>query len=223
MSSSIGAGSRARKSVVVERRPRGRPKVASDDEQRDMITDIAARLFLENGYGKTAMGEIAATARVSLTTIYRFFPAKSALFAAVVASHRQTMLALPGDYGDIPVDKALARIFQVDLDDRSARQRDALMTMFIVESRQFPELGPLLFAHGPERSRSLLVEWLDRQNELGRVRIADRTQAAAMIMDIAFGAIALKTSHTPQWPGSLDRRAYLKQCFAILADGLRPR
>lgn len=204
-------------------RGRGRPKVATDGEQMRAISDIAAQLFLERGYGRTAMGEIAAAARVSLNTIYRLFPGKSELFAAVVASHRQTMLALPGDYDDMALEAALARIFRVDIDDEAVRQREALMTMFLVESRQFPELGPILFAQGPQRSRALLVAWLERQNDLGRTRIADPELAGAMIMDIVFGAASLKTSNLPQWPGGPDRRTYLKQCFTMLANGMTPR
>lgn len=207
----------------LDRKRRGRPKVAPDSEQRTRIVDAATRLFLNGGYGKTAMSEIAAAAHVSLTTIYRLFPGKPDLFAAVVQNHRHSMLALPGDYTDVPLNEALAQIFLINMDAEAGRQRDALMTMFIVETRQFPELAPILMKHGPDHSRSLLVEWLDRQHELGRVHVPDTMLAAAMIMDVVYGAASLKTAQTAQWPGGSDRRAYLQQCFTILANGLMPR
>ncbi|ATN36602.1 hypothetical protein ACO34A_22705 (plasmid) [Rhizobium sp. ACO-34A] len=223
MSTSDRAAGQPKEKSSDERRPRGRPKVVADTQQRTAIVDVAALLFLERGYGKTTMGEIAAAAHVSLASIYRFFPGKTDLFAAVVANHRQTMLALPGDYADIPLETALGQIFRIDLDDEAGRKRDALMAMFLVESHQFPELVPILKAQGPEQSITLLQEWLDRQNSVGRVSINDTALAAAMIMDVVFGASSLKTSQTPQWPGGKDRRTYLKQCFALLADGLKPR
>ncbi len=202
---------------------RGRPKAVPDGSQRIEIVEIASMLFLDRGYGKTTMGDIATSARVSLATIYRFFPRKTELFAAVVANHRQTMIALPGDYTDLPLEEALARIFQIEIDDRAGRQRDILMTMFLVESRQFPELQPILWEQGPEHSSWLLAGWLREQEALGRVRLADPAITATMIMDVVFGAFSLKTSDAPLWPGGTDRVTYLRHCFTILAKGLQPQ
>nr|ASK48474.1 hypothetical protein [Agrobacterium deltaense] len=97
------------------------------------------------------------------------------------------------------------------------------MTLFIVEGRQFPELAPLVREFGAERSRVLLGEWLERQSALGRVDVPDPQTAAKMLMDVAFGAISLKSEDGPQWPGRENRRDYLRRCFALIAAGLVPR
>lgn len=188
-----------------------------------MIAEVAWRLFIEKGYGGTTMGDVAATARVSLTTVYRLFPAKPDLFKAVVELHRQSMLALPGDYDDCPIDEALGHIFQIDIDPEAEKARTALMTLFIVEGRQFPELGPLVREYGADRSMSLLAEWLEGQARIGRAYAPDPQLAAKMLMDVAFGAISLKSDTSPQWPGGGDRRAYLQRCFSLISAGLFPR
>jgi AcrR family transcriptional regulator len=202
---------------------RGRPKVASDATHREAVTRAAWTCFLERGYGRTTMGDVAAVAHMSLSTIYRFFPSKTDLFSAVVALHRQSMLALPGAYDDLPLDVALGRIFQIDLDDEARRQREALMTMLLVESRQFPELETLLHEHGPQHAQRLLAEWLERQQRLNRLAVSDAGIAAKMLMDVVFGATSLKSTDAPQWPGGDDRPAYLRHCFSMIAEGLKPR
>ncbi|MFN4128160.1 TetR/AcrR family transcriptional regulator [Pannonibacter indicus] len=202
------------------RRGRGRPKAVDDRQQRGMIVDVAMPLFLAKGYGKTSMNEIAAAAHVSLSTIYRFFPGKQDLFAAIVASHRETMLALPGDYDGLPLDEALARIFRLGLDSEASQRREALMAMFMVEARQFPELMPVMVEHGPKQSKQLLAAWLERQTRLGFAQATDPVAAAGMIMDIVFGAAALKAPGSPIWPEGSERQDYLRRCFRMLADGL---
>jgi AcrR family transcriptional regulator len=52
-------------------------------ETRDRILACALRLFLDKGYGETAMPEIARAARVSVPTIYKAFPNKANLLKAV--------------------------------------------------------------------------------------------------------------------------------------------
>jgi AcrR family transcriptional regulator len=204
-------------------RARGRPKVVPDVDQKQAIAEAAWQLFIERGYVGTTMGEVAATARVSLRTVYRFFPGKPDLFAGVVDLHRRSMLALPGDYDHCSIEQALGDIFQVDIEPEADKARTALMRLLIVEGRQFPELGALVREHGGDRSTALLAEWLERQSRLGRADVADPQTAAKMLMDVVFGAISLKSGDGPEWPGSGDRAAYLRRCFAIIAEGVRPR
>jgi AcrR family transcriptional regulator len=52
-------------------------------ETRDRILACALRLFLDKGYGETAMPEIARAAGVSVPTIYKAFPNKANLLKAV--------------------------------------------------------------------------------------------------------------------------------------------
>ncbi|MBT5881739.1 MAG: helix-turn-helix transcriptional regulator, partial [Rhodospirillaceae bacterium] len=48
------------------------------------IIRSAESLFLQQGFGATSMDRIAEEAKVTKQTVYRYFPSKEALFAAVM-------------------------------------------------------------------------------------------------------------------------------------------
>jgi AcrR family transcriptional regulator len=53
-------------------------------EKRQVILDIATRIFSRYGYAKTSLDEIAHEARIAKGTIYYYFPSKEDLFMHVV-------------------------------------------------------------------------------------------------------------------------------------------
>lgn len=203
------------------RRGRGRPKVKSDQEQRELIVEATRALFTSNGYGRTTMGDVATRCRVSKRTLYELFSGKAQLFAAVVDAHRFEMLALPGDYDGLPLTEALAQIFRVDLDTKASERRIATMQFIMLESRQRPELARLMRRRGADMAIGLLAGWLDRQRERGRIAIDDTAAAAKILMDMIFGAMATKIGRGLEWPGANDRSAYVRRCIDIFVNGVR--
>ncbi len=169
------------------------------------------------------MSDVATTAHMSLQTVYRLYAGKIDLFAAVVALHCRSMIALPGNFDDLPVEEALARIFLIDIDAEAERERQALMEIFITEMRQFPELQPIFMREGAERANDLLTQWLESQHQRGLINVPDAPTTAKLLLDVVFGAAPMKMSSAPEWPGGADRPRYLRRCFKLLADGLRPR
>ncbi|GLK83554.1 TetR/AcrR family transcriptional regulator [Ancylobacter defluvii] len=206
-----------------QKRGRGRPKARSDDEQAAAIVTQARALFLAGGYGRTTMDEIAAACRISKRTLYRLFPAKIDLFAAIVEEHRFTMLALPGDYDQLSLIDAIAAIFRVDIGDAENQERMALVGFVLAEIRQFPELGNVVRIHGADPSRAELTAWLARQAERGRIRLANPEYTARMLMDLIFGAVPLKQPGLPDWPRETDRRNYLREAIRLIVEGMMPR
>ena len=103
------------------------------------------------------------------------------VFGAIVDDHRQSMLALPGDYDDLPLEEALGRIFLVDIDEETHRKRIEVMRMVIVERRQFPELAALLHQRGGDKSHAMLTEWLEAQARRGRIEIEDAGTTAKIL------------------------------------------
>src|SRR2546421_5423662 len=63
----------------------GRPLRADAARNREKVLQAAREAFAESGYGIT-LDEIAARAGVGPGTVYRHFPAKEALFEAVVTA-----------------------------------------------------------------------------------------------------------------------------------------
>jgi AcrR family transcriptional regulator len=62
-------------------------------ERRRLIEDAAAELIAANGYAATRLKDIAAAAGVTKQLLYRHFPSKKALQMALLARHRDELLA----------------------------------------------------------------------------------------------------------------------------------
>ena len=169
------------------------------------------------------MEEIAARRRVSKRTLYRLFPNKGAIFGAIIDDHRHSMLALPGDYEDLPLEEAIGRIFLVDIDEETHRKRIELLRLVTVEGRQFPELAALLRERGGDKSHAMLSDWLEAQARRGRIDIEDARSTAKMLMDVAFGAAAMKWMEGPRWPSGDDWRLHLRRSIRIFVNGVRRR
>ena len=206
------------------RRKRGRPKAMPDSMQRDIIIEQAHELFLANGYGGTTMDQIAGACRVSKRTLYRLFPGKLDLFAAIIDKHRQRMLLLPGDYDDMPLDAALETIFRVKIDPEDNRKRRALIRLVMIETRQYPELHTAARKYGAIRARLELAAWFDRQCARGRLEIDDTEAASQMLLDMVFGAMASRLNGAElDWPGDDDREGYIKLCIRVFLRGVEKR
>ena len=205
------------------RRGRGRPKLMTDEQQAAAIARQARSLFLENGYTRTSMEDIAARCHISKRTLYRLFPNKTEVFGSIIDDHRQSMLALPGDYDELPIEEAIGRIFLIDIDEEAHRKRMELVHLAIVEAHQFPELEALLHERGGDKSRAALAEWLEGQARRGRVDIEDADATAKTLMDMMFGAIVIDRGKSPQRPGGDDRRIRLRHAIRIFVNGVRRR
>jgi AcrR family transcriptional regulator len=56
---------------------------------RQVISDVAIRLFLARGFDAVSVADIAAAAEVSKPTLFRYFPAKEDLVIDRIADHRE--------------------------------------------------------------------------------------------------------------------------------------
>lgn len=202
-------------------RRRGRPKVVPDERRRDHVVETGRLVFLERGFASATMGEVAARARVSKQTLYRFFPNKPALFAAVVEAHRRSMLALPGDYDHLPIAEALAAIARLDIGAEEDRERHALVEMAFHESLAHPELRSTILAHGVDPTHHDLTHWLERRAAAERWEIDDPADLARIFMDLIFGA------GRPPRPGETEpaeaRRRRLARSIDVFLNGILPR
>lgn len=205
------------------RRARGRPKVRTDEESRTIIIERAFELFLEQGYGATSTNTIASRCRMSKRTFYRLFPSKTDLFAATVGHHRRLMTVFPPHDPDMPIEEQLVQVFRVDLDDEEDARRTRFIDMVISESRQFPELGRIVGEEGANRSLRELADWLEVGKAKGLFDVGDALATARILMDLIFGAAALKTGRGAEWPGGSDRPAFMRNCIRIAVNGIKAR
>lgn len=190
-----------------------------DKVQRSLIIECAGQLLLEKGYGRTTTDDVAARCHISKQTLYRLFPGKPALFAAVVDANRQSLLALPGNYEGLALDEALEKIFKLDIDSRTEKERITLVITLMIEAPQFPELWQIMQRHGFEASRAELADWLTEQKKRGRINIDDAGNAAGMLMDMVFGRIFRTMIGTP-WPSPEQMRGHVRRCVSVFLRGV---
>jgi len=123
------------------------PRILSGyrEEVRKTIVEAAYSLFLQKGYHRTTMDEIAHNLGVTKPAIYQYFPSKEELYAAVAEHGREE----------------LAEILERSFDNRDLRTGSELL--FDTLARYTPQFNSmysemmLLAAHN-ERIRSLLRE-----------------------------------------------------------------
>jgi AcrR family transcriptional regulator len=165
---------------------------------RERVLRAAAEAFAESGYG-VPLDEIAARAGVGPGTVYRHFPAKEALFEAVVTARLEDLVRDARARAD--ADDAGAAFF--GFIDRISREAAA--------KRDLPDAISV-----PGSLRDELNAALD-------LLLCRAQQAGAVRGDVsAPDLIALFKGMFASLAGSTDagRRELV---FAVLADGLRPR
>jgi AcrR family transcriptional regulator len=111
------------------------------DELREHILWAAKDVFLEMGFERASMDEVAARAETSKRSLYAHFESKERLFLAIIDLVRGLFLdrlKMPGDYSEKPAE-ALAmfcgRYLEVLLYQSSVR----MSRMTMAETTRFPE------------------------------------------------------------------------------------
>jgi AcrR family transcriptional regulator len=205
------------------RRSRGRPKVMSDDDQSDKILGHAETLFLEKGFAGATMNDIAARCRMSKRTLYRLFPAKTEMFAAIVRRHRQQMLDLPGAHDGMPVKDALRRVFRADLSEEASRRRIFLLRMVLSEAERTPEIAQIIHDEAGDGVRSDLAHFLEVRVAKGDLQLADAQRASQMLVDMMYGALTRKREGGAGWSNAEERRAQIEASIDLFLNGAMPR
>ncbi len=140
------------------------------DRRRALILEAAIAVFMEEGYAGASMDRVVQRAGGSKTTLYRYFPSKADLFAAIIETLVAQMTA-PIDHRAVSASGGLAATLtafartylDVLLEPRSL----ALYRMVMGEGARFPDLGGVFFQQGPGRVATQLADYL-RHYELGR-------------------------------------------------------
>ena len=143
----------------------GRPK-ASDVEARiqDLI-DVAAQLFLANGYTRTSLESIARAARVAVRTIYVKFGGKAGLLEAVLMSGRDAFFHMRDMEHDMRPFRDIVDDFARQFFDLLCRdQMIAMQRVVIAEAADNPELARTYYDAGPRLTRDMLERFFARDD-----------------------------------------------------------
>lgn len=91
-----------------------RTQAADHAIKRDAITEQAAKLFAQKGFGGASLSDLAAACKTSKSLIYHYYSSKEAILFAVMRDHIDALLAACDDIADMPASpedklRALAR------------------------------------------------------------------------------------------------------------------
>jgi TetR/AcrR family transcriptional repressor of mexJK operon len=149
----------------------GRPKAADVEARTQELLQVAATLFLKNGYTKTSLESIARAAHVAVRTIYVKFGGKAGLLHAVLAHKRDRFFrSQPMQTDTRPLKEVV---------DDFARQMYGLLTsqeavdmqrIVMAEAPTNPELAEAFWNGGPRQTREMLGSFFARPDIRAQLR-----------------------------------------------------
>jgi AcrR family transcriptional regulator len=169
--------------IAAQRRPRGRPRVRSDEATRHLIAEAARGVFVASGYSAANMDHVAKMAAVSKKTLYRLFPTKAELFRASLADRIDSfILALDEErLARLGPEAALVRILTEYGRLTLAEDTTAIQKLVLAESGRFPKLAADFYRGAVIATQRLFVRCLERLCREGAIEIDDLNETAGML------------------------------------------
>jgi AcrR family transcriptional regulator len=156
------------------------------DARREAILDVAAGVFLEEGYANASMSTIAAKVGGSKGTLYNYFKNKEELFAAYVVRHcawqRDAMFEIESDLSDIR--EALIKTGRIYLSIVLSDFSMANFRVIVAEAQRAPEIGKAFFEAGPRSGAKRLGETLQKAVGSGQLKMDDPVHAAQQFIGL---------------------------------------
>lgn len=151
-------------------------------EKRAAILAAAMQLFTELGYHTTSLARVAEAADVSKATLFKQFPTKDDLVAAIVADYWET-----GGAAEVVPPTGDPRAGLSALGRRYAQligghQMAGLFRMVIAEAPRFPELARMQFDLGKAPFFDHVRAYLQAETDAGVLRVADPVVAATQFL-----------------------------------------
>jgi AcrR family transcriptional regulator len=114
--------------------------------RRRQVLEAAARCFRRHGFHASSMAEISAEAGMSVGHIYRYFPGKEAIIAAIVRQDVETILSKFAEFPSEAADLRAALKDRADLGVANAAEPEkaALLIEIRAEAARNPAIGALV-------------------------------------------------------------------------------
>ena len=178
---------------------------------RQRIIDAALRLFAEQGYVRTTVGQIESAAGLTPRAggLYKHFPSKQAVLQTALAQRTEQVDAVIAGLEDMPLGdirtelRLLATVALREFD----RERD-LLRIVMKEGDQVPELRREFYDRFPRRGYAAALRWLRRALDGYGAQVADPEALGAVILG---GIVHLHLMETVfgEPPPDVDRERFL--------------
>jgi len=205
--------------------PREQQDQSAEPDRRNQILDAALEEFAAHGFRGATIKRIAQRAKLrSQALIYWYFPAKEALFQAVLGQHLPIvqMVLDPTPLLDRPPEEVLPLLARTYLAtaDRPGAQR--LLRLLAPELIRRPEIadavgGPLIAT-----ILDFIKTYLTHQVELGRLRPHDVRASARAFVGMVLPQLGGKLFLPALQADGLTDEEHIQTIVAIFLRGLRP-
>ncbi len=191
-------------------------------EAAERLLEVAMRLFAENGYERTSVGEIQEGAGLTFGSgaLYKHFPSKEAVLTEVIErfvdSARSERRMLEG-LEDVSVSDAMTMIARAAMSSFEA-DRDALRIAWR-DLEAFPDLQRKVSSERIRATFDDFSAWLAHEASLGRVKVHDSQAVAAVALSsLAFFQILKHLLHDT--PAGLDENRFVEAWAQLFAGAL---
>ena len=194
--------------------------------QRQHILDAARHCFIQQGYDRTTIREVAEKAQVSTGAIYTYFPTKGSMLSAIcmaqAEAQQQALRQVVGNETILHASfsallrVALAPFLSLSPDD--LRQRELLDLLFWYESTREPAIGQQLQQAMAQWRQTVATALRERQTQEALAPNVDPEILAEILVCFPFGMVLYDILAQRQG----DHQALLTVLGTVLDHGLRP-
>lgn len=168
------------------------------DKRRQEIVELVAPLFLERGYDQVSIDEIVRRIGGSKRTLYERFGGKAGLFEMVIKAYcakvHRDMFAGIEQHEDIEKQLVIigTHFLNMILHPSILEQHRLMVSM----GRNFPSVAQMFFQAGPQRAYDLIANWIEKQQNAGKIVRGNAAVMAELFLDMLTGKhqLALLTS-----------------------------
>ena len=194
------------------------------DKKARKILDAAKPLFLASGYKATSMDEIASQANVSKTTLYKRYPSKAALFAAMISAQTEHS-GLDWDtagFAGNTIDDMLVELGTrfVNLVCRPESLR--LELVYHSEGAAIPEVAAAFEASGPQQVVEIVTRFFRHAVSRGLLVVDPRFAAVQFLVLLKGDPFGL-AQHGKFGNSRKDREHHIRRTVQLFLDGARSR
>jgi AcrR family transcriptional regulator len=194
--------------------PRRKPRQVRAELTRQRILTAAAHVFAEHGYAAGTTNRIAERARISIGSLYQYFPNKDAILAALLVRHLDRGDWTEADQVDLSpgsLPEAIRALVRDAIDNH--RDDPSLLRMMIEEARISPDLIEAMERHG----RSRVAQVRDLLSRHPDVAVTDLDTAAELIVT----TVELNTHKLMAAPQTIPEEVFAAELVNMVTRYLR--
>ena len=202
--------------------PTTSPRRLPADERRSQVLREASSLFGSHGFKGTTTRDIAAAVGITEAALYRYFPSKEAMYAAILDERMASSdllepvepIARAGDDRAVFTVLALTLLRSVDADP-------SILRLILYSALEGHELARPFQEKRILRLREFLTRYIERRTEEGAFRAIDPALAARAFMGMVVDHLIVRHvfaqhEHYPQSPEEVA-----ETFVSIFLDGMR--